>query len=99
MRRAALDTLEDLNEMAHHEFGDPETLTRIAQYEMSFRMQTAVPDAMAIKDEPEHIHKLYGTKPGETSFANNCLLARRLAERAHGPRRRERECPHLCQGD
>ena len=81
VRRAALDTLKSLNEDTHREFGDPETLTRIAQYEMAFRMQMAAPDAMDIGREPEHIHKLYGTEPGKESFANNCLLARRMVER------------------
>ena len=80
-RRAMLDTLNRLNRQSSEEFGDPETLTRIAQYEMAFRMQTAVPDVMDITDEPAHIHELYGTEPGKQSFANNCLLARRLAER------------------
>ena len=54
--------------------------TSIAQYEMAFRMQTSVPETMTIDDEPAHIHEMYGTKPGKESFANNCLLARRLAE-------------------
>lgn len=81
IRRTALDALKRLNEKTHEEFGDPETLTRIAQYEMAFRMQTAVPETMTIADEPAHIHELYGTEPGKESFANNCLLARRLAER------------------
>ena len=80
-RRAALDTLKRMNEINHDTFGDPETLTRISQYEMAFRMQMAVPDAMDIEDEPAYIHEEYGTQPGATSFANNCLLARRLAER------------------
>lgn len=80
-RRAALDTLKSLNEINHQTFGDPETLTRISQYEMAFRMQMAVPDAMDIESEPAYIHEEYGTQPGATSFANNCLLARRLAER------------------
>jgi len=80
-RRDALDTLKSLNEQTHEEFGDPETLTRIAQYEMAFRMQMAVPDAMDIEKEPAHIHEMYGTEPGKESFANNCLLARRLVER------------------
>ena len=80
-RRAMLDTLSRLNERSGAEYGDPETLTRIAQYEMAFRMQTAVPEVMNIHDEPAHIHERYGTEPGKESFANNCLLARRLAER------------------
>lgn len=80
-RRAALDTLQRLNEVNHATFGDPETLTRISQYEMAFRMQMAVPEAMDLSGEPENIHDEYGTEPGKESFANNCLLARRLAER------------------
>ena len=81
VRRAALDSLNKLNQQTHEEFGDPETLTRIAQYEMAFRMQMAVPDAMDIEDEPDHVKEMYGTSPGKESFANNCLLARRLVER------------------
>ncbi|QDT65219.1 DUF1501 domain-containing protein [Calycomorphotria hydatis] len=80
-RRAMLNTLEQLNRQSYEDFGDPETLTRISQYEMAFRMQTAVPEAMDIADEPAHIHELYGAEQGKKSFANNCLLARRLAQR------------------
>jgi hypothetical protein len=80
-RRQTLDTLNRLNRMNYEAFGDPETLTRIEQYELAFRMQMAVPDAMDINDEPAHIHEEYGAEPGKQSFANNCLLARRLAER------------------
>ncbi len=80
IRRAALDSLKNLNERTFHEIGDPETVTRIAQYEMAYRMQTSVPETMSIDDEPAHIHDMYGTQPGKESFANNCLLARRLAE-------------------
>jgi hypothetical protein len=60
---------------------DPEIATRIAQYEMAFQMQTSVPELMDISKEPQHILDLYGGKPGDGSFASNCLLARRLAER------------------
>jgi hypothetical protein len=80
-RRFTLDALAELNARTAAEVGDPETLTRIAQYEMAFRMQSSATDAFDIQQEPEHIHKLYGTSPGAESFANNCLLARRLAER------------------
>ncbi|TWT54857.1 hypothetical protein Pla22_25110 [Rubripirellula amarantea] len=80
-RRTMLDTLNRLNMESHQTYGDPETITRIAQYEMAFRMQTAVPEVMDINSEPQHIHDMYGTEPGQESFANNCLLARRLAER------------------
>ncbi len=79
-RRIALDSLGKLNELTHAQVGDPETVTRIAQYEMAFRMQMAAPDVMDIKKEPEHIRDMYGAQPGKESFANNCLLARRLAE-------------------
>jgi hypothetical protein len=80
IRRAALDSLNRLNNRTHEEFGDPETVTRIAQYEMAYRMQMSVPEVMSINDEPAHIREMYGAEPGKTSFANNCLLARRLAE-------------------
>ena len=60
---------------------DPETLTRISQYEMSFRMQMNASEVMDISEEPPEVHAMYGTQPGAESFANNCLLARRLAER------------------
>ena len=80
-RRRSLDALAKLNEMEASEFGDPETLTRISQYELAFRMQASVPDAMDIAREPDHIKAMYGAKPGEATFANNCLLARRLVER------------------
>jgi hypothetical protein len=80
-RRLSLDALRDLNEMQAAELGSPETRTRIAQYELAFRMQTAVPDVMDITREPRMILDAYGAQPGAASFANNCLLARRLVER------------------
>ena len=61
--------------------GDPEIVTRIAQYEMAYRMQTSVPELMDLATEPATIHELYGTEPGKSGFANNCLLARRLVEK------------------
>ena len=61
--------------------GDPEIETRIDAYELAYRMQTSVPELTDISNEPQAIHELYGTEPGQTSFANNCLLARRLVER------------------
>ena len=61
--------------------GDPEIVTRIASYEMAYRMQTSVPELMDLSKEPPSIHEMYGTEPGKRSFANNCLLARRLVER------------------
>ena len=81
LRRRALDTLDRLNQQIAKDIGDPETLTRIAQYEMAYRMQSHATDAFDLKQEPAVMHELYGTNPGHESFANNCLLARRLAER------------------
>ena len=81
LRRKTIDAINDINRQSHEEVGDPEILTRIAQYEMAFRMQTAVPEAMDIMREPDYVHTMYGTRPGETAFSNNCLLARRLVER------------------
>lgn len=81
LRREMIETIARINQRAYDDFGDPQTLTRIAQYEMAFRMQMAATDAVDLSQEPEHIHKLYGTRPGEENFANNCLLARRLIER------------------
>ncbi|MBW3538984.1 MAG: DUF1501 domain-containing protein [Planctomycetes bacterium] len=80
MRRLSLDALRDLNELQAAELGHPETLTRIAQYELAFRMQASVPEVMDITREPKHILDEYGAQPGAASFANNCLLARRLVE-------------------
>lgn len=80
-RRALLDALRDLNQESLNEFGDPETLTRISQYEMAYRMQAAAPEAMDIKQESPETLARYGAEPGKESFANNCLLARRLVER------------------
>lgn len=81
LRRRTIDTINQINQEHYEEFGDPETLSRIAQYEMAFKMQISVPEAMDISQEPDWVHQLYGTQPGEVSFANNCLLARRLVER------------------
>jgi len=81
LRRRTLDALNALNQRVATEVGDPETVTRIAQYEMAFRMQIHASDAFDLKQESPAVHELYGTRPGEESFANNCLLARRLAER------------------
>jgi uncharacterized protein (DUF1501 family) len=79
-RRLSLDALRDLNQLQEKELGDPETATRIAQYEMAFRMQIAVPEVMDISKEDPKTLEAYGAKPGASSFANNCLLARRLCE-------------------
>jgi uncharacterized protein (DUF1501 family) len=80
VRRMSLDTLRELNELQANELGHPETRTRIAQYELAFRMQTAVPEVMDITRETKETLTAYGAKPGISSFANNCLLARRLVE-------------------
>jgi len=80
-RRRSLDAIRDLNRVQLAAAGDPEIATRIDQYELAFRMQLAVPELMDISSEPPHVHELYGTEPGKASFANNCLLARRLVER------------------
>jgi hypothetical protein len=80
-RRRSLDALQKLNEFELAQFGDPETQTRISQYELAYRMQVAVPDVMDISKEPKHVQEQYGAVPGSGSFANNCLLARRLVER------------------
>lgn len=97
-RRKTLDALKDINQFQHQQIGDPETLTRIAQYELAYRMQASVPEVMDISKEPQHVLDLYGAKPGHASeaesaadprrlykeddptFANNCVLARRLVE-------------------
>ena len=80
IRRRSLDALNQLNRAELNEFRDQETLTRINQYELAFRMQTAVPEVMDISKETQETLDAYGAKPGEASFANNCLLARRLVE-------------------
>lgn len=80
-RREMLDKLAELNDLSYQEFGDPEIASRIKQYEMAYRMQTAVPDVMDLSKEPDSTVKLYGPDclvPG--TFAANCLLARKLSE-------------------
>ncbi len=80
MRREQLDLLAKLNRRQFARHGDRETLSRIASFALAYRMQTSVPGLMDISKEPKTIHRLYGSQPGHVSFANNCLLARRLAE-------------------
>jgi hypothetical protein len=80
-RRRSLDLLKDLNQSHQADVGDPEIATRIASYEMAYRMQTSVPKLSDLSTEPREVHEMYGTEPGKASFANNCLLARRLVER------------------
>jgi hypothetical protein len=81
VRRESLNALKDLNQLHLEETGDPEIATRIASYEMAYRMQSSVPDLTDISREPDYVKELYGIEPGKASFANNCLLARRLVER------------------
>ena len=81
LQRDSLDALNTLNTMRLRATGDPEIATRINSFEMAFRMQTVAPDLMDISKEPQHILDLYGAEPGKASFANNCLLARRLVEK------------------
>jgi hypothetical protein len=80
-RRTQLDLIRWMNESAHQKQGDPEILSRIASYELAFRMQSGVPELADLRGEPESVLDAYGAVPGKASFANNCLLARRLAER------------------
>ncbi len=80
-RRRILDAAKSLNQVRLEEVGDPEIATRISQYEMAYRMQSSVPELMNIRDESAQTLELYGATPGKASFANNCLLARRLVER------------------
>jgi hypothetical protein len=81
MQKDSIDAVDALNKLQHQTVQDPEILTRIAQYEMAFRMQTSVPDLVDMSKEPKHVLEAYGANPGDGSFASNCLLARRLAER------------------
>jgi hypothetical protein len=82
LRRGLLDDLAELNQLKFKQAGDPEIQTRIAQYEMAYKMQTSVPELTDFSDEPEHVLKMYGPQVKEPgTFAYNCLMARRLAER------------------
>ena len=81
VQKASVDAINALNKTEYAKVNDPEILTRIAQYEMAFKMQASVPDLMDMSKEPKSVLEMYGAKPGDGSFASNCLLARRLAER------------------
>jgi hypothetical protein len=76
-----ISAINDLNRLHHRDVADPEIQTRISAYELAYRMQTSVPELTDLSKEPPSMHALYGTEPGKASFANNCLLARRLVER------------------
>jgi hypothetical protein len=80
-QRDVVDTVQALNRLHRNVDDDPEINTRISQYEMAFRMQTSVPGLMDVSNEPQKVLDMYGTKGADGSFAGNCLLARRLAER------------------
>ncbi len=81
LQRDSLDAITQLNRLRLDVVGDPEIATRINSFEMAFRMQTSAPELMDIGQEPQHVLDMYGAEPGKPSFANNCLLARRLVER------------------
>jgi hypothetical protein len=80
-QKETIDAINAINRLQHKAVQDPEILTRIAQYEMAFRMQSSVPDLVDMSKEPQSVLDMYGAKPGDGSFASNCLLARKLAER------------------
>ncbi|MCL6502768.1 MAG: DUF1501 domain-containing protein [Pirellulales bacterium] len=81
LEQDSLAAIHQLNQLQLERVGDPEIATRMAAYEMAFRMQMSAPELMDLSQEPEHVLRLYGAEPGKPSFANNCLLARRLVER------------------
>ncbi|MGD9645848.1 MAG: DUF1501 domain-containing protein [Pirellulales bacterium] len=81
LARDTLDAVSALNQVQLQQVGDPEIATRTAAFEMAFRMQASAPELMDVASEPQHVLDLYGAEPGKPSFANNCLLARRLVER------------------
>jgi uncharacterized protein (DUF1501 family) len=81
VRRRLLDGVHDLNQLKLDALGDPEINTRIQSFEMAYRMQSSVPELMDLKKESKEMLEQYGAEPGKSSFANNCLLARRLVER------------------
>ena len=81
LQRDSLDAIRSLNRMHLEAVGDPEIETRIQSFEMAYRMQESAPELMDISREPRHVLDMYGAEPGKPSFANNCILARRLVER------------------
>ncbi|MCZ6796048.1 MAG: DUF1501 domain-containing protein [Planctomycetota bacterium] len=81
VQRDSLEAIQRLNRLRLGVVGDPEIATRISSFEMAYRMQTSAPELTDLSKEPRHVLELYGAEPGKPSFANNCLLARRLVER------------------
>ena len=80
LKKSTIEAINKINKEEYRKYADPEILARINQYEMAYRMQIAVPEIMDINNEPENIKQMYGVEPGKESFANNCLLARKLVE-------------------
>ena len=80
LRHASIEAINHINQAEYAANQDPETQSRIQQYELAYRMQISVPEVMNINEEPKYIHDMYGTQPGKSSFANNALLARKLVE-------------------
>lgn len=80
LKKSTIEAINKINKEEYAKYADPEILARINQYEMAYRMQIAVPEVMNINNEPESIRQMYGVEPGKESFANNCLLARKLVE-------------------
>lgn len=80
LKKSTIEAINKINKEEYAKYADPEILARINQYEMAYRMQIAVPEVMNIENEPENIQQMYGVQPGKESFANNCLLARKLVE-------------------
>lgn len=81
LKKQTIAAINEINKKEFEQYADPEILARINQYEMAYRMQIAVPEVMNINDEPEAVQQMYGVEPGKESFANNCLLARKLVEK------------------
>ncbi|MBL0133244.1 MAG: DUF1501 domain-containing protein [Chitinophagaceae bacterium] len=81
LRKASIDAINEVNEQQHNEFQDPETIARISQYEMAYKMQITAPEVMDISTEPDYIKEMYGIGDGKNRFANNILLARKLVEK------------------
>ena len=81
LQRKTLDAIKELNQQRLGLVGDPEIATRINSYEMAYRMQFSAPELVDLSKEPKHVLEMYGAEPGKASYANNCLLARRLVER------------------
>jgi len=80
LRHSSIEAINQINQLEYNTKQDPETQSRIQQYELAYRMQISVPEVMNINEEPKYIHDMYGTQPGKSSFANNALLARKLVE-------------------